>query len=97
MEKNIMLQAENARECKFELAELFKGIGEWLSAPARLLCEFYSAVLERRMTMRQTYRLIEAQVAFFCGIMPVDISVVSRLLLFAWFVSAVMRYRKSLD
>lgn len=97
MEKNIVLQAETYGEKKFELTRTLKLMAAKAVEPVRFLRDFYSAALERRVSMRQTWQLIEAQVAFFCGIIPADVSVAFRLLCLAWFLSAVMRYRKSLN
>lgn len=96
MEKNIVFATRDIDGKRFELVELWKGLMEWTSTPVRLLSRYYSAVLERDVTMNQTWHLIEVQLAFFVGIFPADISVVVRLLAFAWFVSAIGRCKNAL-
>lgn len=97
MEKNIILTANVSVENKsFELTELVKGIKEWLSTPVRLLAAYYSSVLGRKVTMRQSRLLIETQLAFFAGIFPADISIALRLMFVAWFFLAVMRCKKAM-
>ncbi len=97
MEKNIILTANTSVENKqFELTELVKGIKEWFSTPVRLLATYYSSVLGRKVTMRQSWLLIVAQVAFFAGIFPADINIALRLMFVAWFITAIMRCKKAL-
>ncbi len=96
MEKNIIFATRDIDGKRFELAELWKGITEWASAPVRILARYYSSVLEREVSMNQTWHLIEVQLAFFAGIFPADISVVVRLLALAWFVSALVRCKNAL-
>lgn len=96
MEKNIILTTSDIENRRFELGELLNGAREWASVPVRLLAQYYSSVLERKVSTSQTWRLIEVQTAFFAGIFPVDLPVVARLLALGWFVSAMVRCRKSM-
>ncbi len=96
MEKNIIFATRDIDGKRFELAELWKGLAEWATTPVRLLSRYYSSVLERDVTMNQTWHLLEVQLAFFVGIFPADISVVVRLLALAWFVSAIGRCKNAL-
>lgn len=96
MEKNIIFATRDIDGKRSELADLWKGLTEWVSTPVRLLARYYSSVLEREVTMNQTWHLIEVQTAFFAGIFPADISVVVRLLAFVWFVSAIVRCKNAL-
>lgn len=97
MEKNITITANDINNREFGLSELWRSLSEWASTPARLLARYYSSVLEREVTMRQTWRLIEVQIAFFAGIFPADISVALRLLSAAWFISALLRCKRALS
>lgn len=97
MEKNIILTADTATENKaFELTELVKGIAGWFSTPVRLLASYYSSILGKKVSVRQTWLLVEVQTAFFAGIFPVDMSIVLRLMFVAWFFWAVMRCKKAM-
>ena len=96
MEKNITITANDINNREFGLSELWRSFSEWASTPARLLARYYSSVLERDITMRQTWRLIEVQLAFFACIFPADLSVAVRLLAVAWLGSAVTRCRKAM-
>lgn len=97
MERNIMITANAAKGNQFELSELLQGIKSWASAPVRLLARYYSSVLEKEVSTRQTWHLIEVQAAFFAGIFPADISIALRLLAAVWFVSSLVRCRKALN
>ena len=96
MEKNIILTADTATENKaFELTELVKGIAGWFSTPVRLLASYYSSILGKKVSVRQTWLLVEVQTAFFAGIFPVDMSIVLRLMFVAWFFLAKSTVRPS--
>lgn len=97
MERNMTLTADAANGKQFELTELFASVKTWLSTPVKLLSRYYSYVLERQVTTRQTWLVIEAQAAFFAGIFPADIHISVRLLMAAWFLSALSRCRKALN
>ncbi len=58
--------------------------------------DFYSKQLERRVNRRQTIALLEAQLAFFLGIMPIDMPVVLRIAFTVWTVIAVKKCRRCL-
>lgn len=95
MEKNLFFTTNAVEDKSFELAELVRGISEWAATPVRLLAGYYSSVLGKEVSMRQTRLIIEAQAAFFAGIFPADFSIVARLLFIAWFISAARRCRKA--
>ena len=96
MEKNIILAANKEENKPSELSGLVKGFAEWMSAPTRLLARYYSDVLGRHVSTRQTWLLIEAQVAFFAGVIPADIPVIVRILMVAWFASAAIKCKNAL-
>lgn len=96
MEKNFILTANKKENKPSELTELVKGFAEWISTPTRLLAKYYSSVLGRNVSTHQTWLLIEAQAAFFAGIIPADIPVMARLLMVAWFASATIRCKNAL-
>ncbi len=63
--------------------------------PLTELTHYYSDVLERRLSTRQTLHLLNAQLAFLATVFP-SMSVVLRILCLAWLVGAVLRCRESL-
>ncbi len=64
--------------------------------PLRLLTDYYSKVLERRLSIRQTVCLLNAQLAFVMTVFPVDCEGWMRLGCGAWLLSALMKCRKQL-
>lgn len=96
MEKKMILTTGVKENENIDFTELISKIGAWASEPVRLLGEYYSSVLERKLSIGQTWRLIEVQLAFFACIFPADLSVAVRLLAVAWLGSAVTRCRKAM-
>ena len=64
--------------------------------PIEILRDYYSLVLERNLNMRQTWVLIEAQTAFFLGILPVGYAFILRAVALVWFIIALKKCRKLL-
>ena len=58
--------------------------------------DFYSKQLERNINRRQTLALLEAQLAFFLGIMPVDMPMTLRIAFTVWTVVAVKKCKRCL-
>lgn len=75
--------------------ETVKRMAAKLAAPVAWLGKYYSKVLEKEVSTRQTWLLLEAQAAFFAGIFPMDYNLIVRLLMLLWFVNAAKRCRKS--
>lgn len=96
MEKNAFYTTGTTGEKELEITDFIARICDWASEPIRLLGAYYSGILERKLSRRQTWRLIEAQMAFLMSILPADMSVAARLVLVAWLASAVARCRKAL-
>ncbi|MBQ9667928.1 MAG: ATP-binding protein [Prevotella sp.] len=63
--------------------------------PVEALTRYYSEVLERRLSSRQTLHLLNAQLAFLMTVFP-SMSMVLRLMCLTWLVGAVLRCRESL-
>ena len=78
------------------LTELADGMKAWASVPVKLLARYYSSELGRKVSERQTLRLIEVQAAFFAGVFPADCNVALRLAAAAWFVSALLRCHRAM-
>ena len=58
--------------------------------------DFYSKQLERNINRRQTLALLEAQLAFFLGIMPIDMPMALRIAFTVWTVVAVKKCKRCL-
>ena len=64
--------------------------------PIELLCSYYSNVLERKLTMRQTWLLINAQLAFGAAFFPMEAPWVVRIGCLAWVVSALLKCKREI-
>ena len=64
--------------------------------PIEWLCSYYSDVLERKLTMRQTWLLINAQLAFGAAFFPVEAPWVVRIGCLAWVVSALLKCKREI-
>ncbi len=64
--------------------------------PIEWLCSYYSDVLERKLTMRQTWLLINAQLAFGAAFFPVEAPWVVRIGCLVWVVSALLKCKRGL-
>lgn len=63
--------------------------------PIEWLRQYYSHVLEREVSTRQTWLLINAQTAFVFAAFPVNGPFLLRVACCAWFAHAVWRCRKA--
>ena len=64
--------------------------------PIEWLCSYYSDVLDRKLTMRQTWLLINAQLAFGAAFFPVEAPWVVRIGCLAWVVSALLKRKREI-
>ena len=64
--------------------------------PIEWLCSYYSDVLERKLTMRQTWLLINAQLAFGAAFFPVEAPLVVRIGCLVWVVSARLKCKREI-
>ena len=65
--------------------------------PIEWLCSYYSDVLERKLTMRQTWLLVNAQLAFGAAFFPVEAPWVVRIGCLVWVVSALLKCKRGLS
>lgn len=84
--KEISLNSEKEVSLNSYMKEVCRPI-EWL-------CSYYSDVLERKLTMRQTWLLINAQLAFGAAFFPVEAPWVVRIGCLAWVVSALLKCKR---
>lgn len=87
-EREICLNSENEICLNSCMKEVCRPI-EWL-------CSYYSNVLERKLTMRQTWLLINAQLAFGAAFFPVEAPWVVRIGCLAWVVSALLKCKREI-
>lgn len=64
--------------------------------PIEWLCSYYSDVLDRKLTMRQTWLLVNAQLAFGAAFFPVEAPWGVRIGCLAWVVSALLKCKRGL-
>lgn len=64
--------------------------------PIEWLCSYYSDVLDRKLTMRQTWLLINAQLAFGAAFFPVEAPWVVRIGCLVLVVSALLKCKRGL-
>lgn len=74
---------------------LYSGMKE-VYRPIEWLCSYYSDVLDRKLTMRQTWLLINAQLAFGAAFFPVEAPWVVRIGCLVWVVSALLKCKRGL-
>lgn len=60
-----------------------------------IISRYYSKVLDTEVSTRQTLLLINAQLAFFLTVFPIDCPLVIRLVCLAWLVSALIKCKNS--
>jgi len=98
MEKDFAMWAKP--EARFivssSMANSLRNVWETLRTPFEWLRKYYGRVLEREVSMRQTWQLIHAQVAFVCAVFPVDGSLLLRLACFVWLFYTLRVCRQSL-
>ena len=78
------------------IADKMYHLSDVIIRPIEMLRDYYSIVLERNLNMRQTWALIEAQAAFFLGILPVGYAFILRAVALVWFIIALKKCRKLL-
>ena len=92
MEKNITLTDSRRSSAAVLAANMVKLVRR----PAEWLCAYYSRVLEREVSMRQTWLLVNAQLAFAASFFPVEAPVLFRVVALALLASALLKCRREL-
>lgn len=87
-EKEVYLNSEKEISLNSGMKEVCRPI-EWL-------CSYYSNVLDRKLTMRQTWLLINAQLAFGAAFFPVEAPWVVRIGCLVWVVSALLKCKREI-
>lgn len=87
-EKEVCLNSEKEISLNIGMMKICRPI-EWL-------CSYYSDVLDRKLTMRQTWILINAQLAFGAAFFPVEAPWVVRIGCLVWVVSALLKCKREI-
>lgn len=94
--KEVCLNSEK-EICLDSMKEIsLNGCMKEVCRPIEWLCSYYSNVLERKLTMRQTWLLINAQLAFGAAFFPVEAPWVVRIGCLAWVVSALLKCKREI-
>lgn len=67
-----------------------------VNRPLRKTTAYYSHVLQRKLSTRQTLCLLNAQLAFFMTVFPTDCSILLRILCACWLVKALLKCKEVL-
>lgn len=95
-EKEISLDSEKEVSLNSEKEISLNSGMKKICRPIEWLCSYYSDVLERKLTMRQTWLLINAQLAFGAAFFPVEAPWVVRIGCLVWVVSALLKCKRGL-
>lgn len=95
-EKEISLDSEK-EICLNSMKEVYlNSCMKEVYRPIEWLCSYYSDVLDRKLTMRQTWLLINAQLAFGAAFFPVEAPWVVRIGCLVWVVSALLKCKREI-
>lgn len=89
---NEMILNANSQNLGFSLSQ-FKAAAV---RPLQLLTLYYNKVLDRQLDMRQVGSLVNAQLAFFMTVFPVDAPMLLRVACGCWLVSALLKCKEVL-
>ena len=95
-EKKICLDSEK-EICLNSMKEVYlNSCMKEVCRPIEWLCSYYSDVLDRKLTMRQTWLLVNAQLAFGAAFFPMEAPWVVRIGCLVWVVSALQKCKRGL-
>lgn len=96
-EKKICLDSEK-EICLNSMKEVYlNSCMKEVCRPIEWLCSYYSDVLDRKLTMRQTWLLVNAQLAFGAAFFPVEAPWGVRIGCLVWVVSALLKCKRGLS
>ena len=96
-EKEVCLNSCKKEVCLNSEKEISLNSGmKKICRPIEWLCSYYSDVLDRKLTMRQTWLLINAQLAFGAAFFPVEAPWVVRIGCLVWVVSALLKCKREI-
>jgi len=94
MEKNITIA--NSQSTVITIIEIVMNLLSIISRPIALLSLYYSHCLDREITIKQTWLLLNAQAAFVMTVFPVSGPFYLRLICAAWLLYALRLCKKNL-
>ena len=95
-EKEICLNSEKEICLNSEKKICLDSCMKEVCRPIEWLCSYYSNVLDRKLTMRQTWLLVNAQLAFGAAFFPVEAPWGVRIGCLVWVVSALLKCKRGL-
>lgn len=96
-EKEVCLNSCKKEVCLNSEKEISLNSGmKKVCRPIEWLCSYYSDVLDRKLTMRQTWLLVNAQLAFGAAFFPVEAPWVVRIGCLVWVVSALLKCKREI-
>lgn len=96
-EKEVCLNSCKKEVCLNSEKEISLNSGmKKICRPIEWLCSYYSDVLDRKLTMRQTWLLINAQLAFGAAFFPMEAPWVVRIGCLVWVVSALLKCKREI-
>jgi hypothetical protein len=93
MKKEMMMTADAADTKNF--SDLLKSYNERAKQPIVILSNYYSKILEEKISVKQTLLLLNAQISFVFAIFPANFSLILRFLFIVWFATAVVQCKRS--
>ena len=79
-----------------ELKSVSEKVAMAIRMPLQSLSRYYSSVLERQISIRQTLSLLHVQAAFVFAVFPVDGPLLLRSICAAWLWYAIRQCRRQL-
>ena len=94
MKKEMTLSVNSASEMRIN--NLFASIKKGIMFPIVWLSQYYSAVLNKEISVKTTLQLLNAQVAFALAVFPANAPFILRVVCTAWFATAISGCKRSL-
>lgn len=94
MERNTIVQQPPMTILRMAVNHSQNNIKNMISNLVKPLQKYYTHVLEKEITTRQTLLLLNAQTAFIFGVFPVACPFMLRISFGAWFLLAVLKCKK---
>lgn len=101
MEKNVIITNSRRNDFWAGKDNIMKQLGGGnasilFSSPVEWLRSYYSKTLERELSMRQTWLLINAQLAFGAAFFPMESPWFVRAACLVWVVSAMLKCKREI-
>lgn len=77
------------------IANLYESAKSMVRMPLACMASYYSSLIDKKLNLRQTAHILNAQVAFTCTVFPVDCPMTLRVAAMAWLVAALRGCKKS--